>query len=72
MVLAVESVVGSVHLECQSQRPSREGRYLSVKIGPVWVTSGDQVIAVYAGKGDLRFDKFLRSLNLFFRIVLQS
>jgi putative lipoic acid-binding regulatory protein len=47
-VRAVESVAGVVHVECLSQRTSKEGRYISVRIGPVWVENGDQVIAIYA------------------------
>jgi putative lipoic acid-binding regulatory protein len=43
MLAAVEEVVGTVHVECVSQRPSSGGKYVSVRIGPVWVESGDQV-----------------------------
>lgn len=43
MLSAVSSVVGSVHEECVSQRESRGGKWISVRIGPVWVTDGDQV-----------------------------
>jgi putative lipoic acid-binding regulatory protein len=43
MLAAVEGVVGSVHVECVSQRPSSGGKYLSVRIGPVWVQDADQV-----------------------------
>jgi len=46
--LAVTTVAGVVHVECLSQRTSKEGRYISVRIGPVWVENGDQVIAIYA------------------------
>ena len=67
MVAAVGSIVGSIHLECISQRSSRQGKYLSVRIGPVWVQSGDEVIAIYSelkkrgeamtreGKGELKY-----------------
>lgn len=43
MLAAVEGVVGSVHVECVSERPSSGGKYLSVRIGPVWVHNADQV-----------------------------
>lgn len=43
MKQAVEEVVGTVHLECVSERPSSGGKYLSVRIGPVWVENADQV-----------------------------
>eukprot|EP00882_Tetradesmus_deserticola_P006491 GHRQ01006830.1.p1 GENE.GHRQ01006830.1~~GHRQ01006830.1.p1 ORF type:complete len:162 (+),score=39.34 GHRQ01006830.1:557-1042(+) len=47
MLAAVESVVGSVHVECISERPSSGGKYVSVRIGPVWVQDADQVVAVF-------------------------
>jgi putative lipoic acid-binding regulatory protein len=47
MCAAVADVVGTVHVECVSQRPSSGGKYLSVRVGPVWVTCGEQVIAVF-------------------------
>jgi len=43
MKQAVEEVVGTVHLECVSERPSSGGKYVSVRIGPVWVENADQV-----------------------------
>lgn len=43
MKKAVEDVVGTVHLECVSERPSSGGKYVSVRIGPVWVETADQV-----------------------------
>jgi putative lipoic acid-binding regulatory protein len=43
MVAAVESVVGGVHMECIAQTPSSGNKYLSVRIGPVWVKNADQV-----------------------------
>lgn len=43
MLAAVESVVGTVHMECVSERPSSGGKYVSVRIGPVWVQNADQV-----------------------------
>lgn len=55
MVAAVSSVVGTVHQECVAQRPSSGGQYVSVKIGPVWVTTPEQVSqawkrGIYEGK----------------------
>lgn len=43
MLKAVEAVVGTVHMECVSERPSSGGKYVSVRIGPVWVEAADQV-----------------------------
>jgi putative lipoic acid-binding regulatory protein len=43
MLKAVEAVVGTVHMECVSERPSSGGKYVSVRIGPVWVETADQV-----------------------------
>lgn len=43
MLKAVEAVVGTVHVECVSERPSSGGKYVSVRIGPVWVEAADQV-----------------------------
>lgn len=43
MLSAVQSVVGTVHMECVSERPSSGGKYVSVRIGPVWVQNADQV-----------------------------
>ncbi|GIL95082.1 hypothetical protein Vretimale_1169, partial [Volvox reticuliferus] len=55
MVAAVESVVGSVHTECVSERHSSARNYISVTVGPVWVENGDQIIQVYANmKNDSR------------------
>lgn len=48
MVKVVESVVGPVHVECITETPSSNGRYLSVKVGPVWVQSAEEVVAVYS------------------------
>lgn len=60
IIKAVESVVGTVHKECVRTRQSRTGKYLTVDIGPVMVTSGEQVIAVYAKmKEDPRMVWFL-------------
>eukprot|EP00775_Hariotina_reticulata_P005115 gene5114-5355_t len=52
MLAAVESVVGPVHLECVSQRPSTNGKYISIRIGPVWVQNSDQVIQVFKNMRD--------------------
>lgn len=57
MLQAVVAVVGSVHQECLSDRPSSGGKYISVKIGPVWVENPDQVIAVFA---NMRTDSRLK------------
>lgn len=43
MISSVEDVVGSVHVECISERSSSQGKYVSVTVGPVWVQSCDQV-----------------------------
>lgn len=60
MLEAVEGICGPVHLECVSQRLSTQGKYLSVRIGPVWVTSADQVVAVYEKmRADERLKFFL-------------
>lgn len=42
MVACAEKVVGPLHEECVSQRPSTKGNYVSVTIS-VWVESPDQV-----------------------------
>eukprot|EP00879_Flechtneria_rotunda_P009868 GHRR01010320.1.p1 GENE.GHRR01010320.1~~GHRR01010320.1.p1 ORF type:complete len:167 (+),score=33.02 GHRR01010320.1:240-740(+) len=47
MLSAVWLVVGTVHQECVSERPSSGGKYISVRIGPVWVESADQVVEVF-------------------------
>lgn len=51
MTQAVESVVGTVHIECVSQRPSSGGKYISVRIGPVWVENAEQVGLAVAVQG---------------------
>lgn len=49
VVAAVESVLGSVtHPECITCQPSSGGKYVSVRVGPVVVQSGEQVIQVFA------------------------
>jgi putative lipoic acid-binding regulatory protein len=59
-VLAVQSVVGSVHQECVAVRRSSGGKYTSVTVGPVWVERGDQVLAIYANmRSDARLRYFL-------------
>ncbi|KIY95484.1 hypothetical protein MNEG_12478 [Monoraphidium neglectum] len=45
---AVQSVVGQVHVECINERPSSGGKYTAVRIGPVHVQSGDQVVEIFA------------------------
>ena len=55
IVAAVENVLGRVHEECVAVTPSSGGKYTSVRVGPVWVQSGEQVIAVFAAiKADAR------------------
>jgi putative lipoic acid-binding regulatory protein len=56
MVSAVQAVVGRVELV--SQRASSGGRYVSVTVGPVLVTSPDDVAEIYSrmrGDGRLRY-----------------
>eukprot|EP01024_Parvocaulis_polyphysoides_P003360 TRINITY_DN1091_c3_g1_i13.p1 TRINITY_DN1091_c3_g1~~TRINITY_DN1091_c3_g1_i13.p1 ORF type:complete len:304 (-),score=30.82 TRINITY_DN1091_c3_g1_i13:623-1534(-) len=48
MVGIVQGVVGSVHQECVNTKESAKGKYISVKVGPVWVENSQQVVAVYA------------------------
>jgi putative lipoic acid-binding regulatory protein len=43
MISAVESVVGPVAADNVRENKSSGGRYISVSVGPVCVTSGDQV-----------------------------
>jgi putative lipoic acid-binding regulatory protein len=45
MLKAVEDTVGKVHVECIKETPSSGGKYVSVRIGPVWVRNADQVRA---------------------------
>ncbi|XP_062217691.1 uncharacterized protein LOC133917880 [Phragmites australis] len=61
MVVAVESVLQERIPEGQiSQKVSSKGKYVSVKIGPIRVVSGEQVQAVYnAMKKDERMKFFL-------------
>lgn len=58
MVTAVENHLGPVHMECISQRESSNGKYLSVRVGPVWVQTADQV-------SNFDFD-FIMFLKLYF------
>lgn len=46
IVNVVESHLGPVHVECISERESSNGKYLSVKVGPVWVENADQVTII--------------------------
>ena len=60
MLAAVERVVGAVHVECVSERPSSGGKYLSVRVGPVFVQSADQVVEVFAKiRADARVKWFM-------------
>ena len=43
MLKAVEDIVGKVHIECIRETPSSGGKYVSIRIGPVWVRNADQV-----------------------------
>mmetsp|Transcript_23172 Transcript_23172/g.64352 ORF Transcript_23172/g.64352 Transcript_23172/m.64352 type:complete len:183 (-) Transcript_23172:399-947(-) len=56
MVGVVEGVLGtSVHPEMIATRPSSQGKYISVQIGPVIVKTPDQVLAIFSGmKEDTR------------------
>ncbi|KAI8475738.1 MAG: hypothetical protein J3K34DRAFT_403453 [Monoraphidium minutum] len=58
MVAAVSAVVGQV--EVVTQRCSAGGRYISVTVGPVMVSSADDVLEVYTRmKSDERLRYFL-------------
>jgi putative lipoic acid-binding regulatory protein len=57
MTAAVVGAGVAVHEECVAVRPSATLKYASVTIGPVWVTSADQVLAIYAA---MRADERLR------------
>ncbi|EFJ08083.1 hypothetical protein SELMODRAFT_48754, partial [Selaginella moellendorffii] len=61
MVVAVETVLQSpIPRAWVSKRLSSRGKYISVRIGPVVVNSGDQVRAVYnAMRRDVRMKYFL-------------
>jgi putative lipoic acid-binding regulatory protein len=47
MARCVTSVVGPVHVECVQSVPSRNGTYVAVRIGPVFVHSPEQVIEIF-------------------------
>lgn len=47
MVVAVTDVVGPIHPEFVSKRSSKNGKYITVTVGPVWVQDADQVVQVY-------------------------
>ena len=47
MTACVEAVVGTVHTECVSTRPSATGKWISVTVGPVWVETPEQVLSIY-------------------------
>ncbi|KIZ01420.1 hypothetical protein MNEG_6539 [Monoraphidium neglectum] len=58
MVNAVQAVVG--HVERVTQRQSTSGRYVSVTVGPVLVSSADDILEVYTRmKSDDRLRYFL-------------
>lgn len=60
MVAAVASVLGPIHSDFVSSRPSSKGAYVSVRIGPVWVTSAEQVISIYTTmKGNPRLKWYM-------------
>jgi putative lipoic acid-binding regulatory protein len=48
IVAAVAAVVGPVHVECVSARPSSGGKYTAVRVGPVHVASAEQVVDIFA------------------------
>lgn len=48
MTRALTAVVGPIHPECISTNPSRNGTYLAVTLGPVLVSSPEQVIAIFS------------------------
>ena len=55
MVAAVAGVLGSVPPELVSRRPSREGKYVSVRVGPLEVARREDLEAVFrAIKADAR------------------
>ena len=44
IVAAIEGAVGGrVQPDLVNSRPSREGKYVSVSVGPVWVENSEQV-----------------------------
>lgn len=47
MVAAVEDVVGSISGDRVTQRHSKNGKFVTVTIGPVYMEDAEQVIAVY-------------------------
>lgn len=60
MVAAAEGIIGPVHQECVTCTASSKGKYTSVRMGPVWVQSSDQVVAVYeAMRKDTRLKMYL-------------
>jgi putative lipoic acid-binding regulatory protein len=61
MVAAVEQAINcTVHPEAVVVRPSKKGRYFSVRIGPVVVADAAEVVAVYSKmKEDSRMKWFL-------------
>lgn len=66
MVTAVENHLGPVHMECISQRESSNGKYLSVRVGPVWVQTADQVsifILIFTFFRIFNFSNFVQILG---------
>jgi putative lipoic acid-binding regulatory protein len=58
MTAAVAAQVGTVHAECVSRRA--KGKWVSVTVGPVWVETPEQVLAIYeAMKDDGRLKFFI-------------
>lgn len=47
MVAAVEDVVGRISNDRVTQRKSKNGKFVTVTIGPVFMEDAEQVIAVY-------------------------
>lgn len=47
IVAAVEAVAGKLHVECVSARPSSGGKYTALRVGPVRVSSADEVVEIY-------------------------
>ncbi|KAL3161072.1 hypothetical protein ABBQ38_009455 [Trebouxia sp. C0009 RCD-2024] len=57
IVRAVENIVGPVHQDRVMERPSSQGKFISITLRDIKVQNPDQVLAVYAA---MRKDKRLR------------
>lgn len=58
MTAAVAAQVGTVHAECVARRA--KGKWISVTVGPVWVETPEQVLAIFeAMKADGRLKFFI-------------